>query len=967
MPEYHQLPETITVRGLAKRMCASWNFPGTWLAWPPDLFAFTSTVLEYTGVYRTLITDVWGGGPTWQKEVETAAQVWVENVNEFLFEHNRRFIQFARRNGGSEPGDDKIEWRDQFKINGHAVNEKNSAKVKYYVQKAIDAVTVLEQLGEMVTLADLRTFPGKYEVGNGVLGEYPASEDGSVPGDSGLRTGLLTCPEAEISRALIFLHAIADEASGNFGLLTAMRRKTAAVRFFGNLMLTSRGSLSTIPKHWATVLPKMRTPQRGFTIRSFSHHLTCHATEVEMMWRVAPMLNLPHNTLNILTIPWPETVDLDSFEACTDTFRHWRSFNYDPKDAEPLPISKIARLIDNLNDDGLEPHVVVLPEASVSASEFATLLTQLKDDYQKSWRANSSQQSKKRPNSADENQADDQPGDQQISTERTHIPIVIAGVRTTGDMSVARHRYKEKAHLNEVRLAIYFAGKWYVLGQRKHHRWQLDQSQIKQYQLEGKLSTERDWFEKIQLGQRRLSVLAPNSWLAICPLICEDLAQLEPVSEMIRGVAPTLLISLLMDGPQLPERWAARYASVFADDPGTAVLNQTSLGMCSRSRKIKSGVVVKSDPPNWTVASWKDPTMGFQPLEQKETKDGLITNAMLLTIKSKWTEEYTADGRSDYQNAATLEFEGARMLSLDTKDLETEEVLEENGKASSHGLSDISGNDLDDEVHIGLWHDLREHTIALYLIDAIIELRGEHWSELSWWIKRQPINSVDHDEVIKAFDGKTRKRYMEMLYVTYTSLINPHEAGVTSPLGEREREAFHSEEGITEDSSRWPSKTLERVAKIIEGTVPDFSSEDLEEEMSKVISQNQMASLLDPDPDLSTGEYWRSLVDEAIATLRASDWPQKRTREEVKKSSVDGQKNIDLDWNIGRLGLALPLIVLVLIHYRLDKLRGVPPVDSHLHDVPICVQSPFEKVGLSYDDASRLWMKIQEAFREHGR
>ena len=49
-----------------------------------------------------------------------------------------------------------------------------------------------------------------------------------------------------------------------------------------------------------------------------------------------------------------------------------------------------------------------------------------------------------------------------------------------------------------------------------------------------------------------------------------DLAQPDPVASIIRQVGPSLVIGLLLDGPQLAERWPARYASVFADDPGCA-------------------------------------------------------------------------------------------------------------------------------------------------------------------------------------------------------------------------------------------------------------------------------------------------------------------------------------------------------------------------------------------------------------
>src|SRR5215813_12796296 len=70
----------------------------------------------------------------------------------------------------------------------------------------------------------------------------------------------------------------------------------------------------------------------------------------------------------------------------------------------------------------------------------------------------------------------------------------------------------------------------------------------------------------------------------IVSLVCEDLAQIDNVAEVIRSIGPTVVFTPLLDGPQLNSRWAARYASVLADDPGSAVLTLTSYGMVQRSR-----------------------------------------------------------------------------------------------------------------------------------------------------------------------------------------------------------------------------------------------------------------------------------------------------------------------------------------------------------------------------------------------
>lgn len=56
------------------------------------------------------------------------------------------------------------------------------------------------------------------------------------------------------------------------------------------------------------------------------------------------------------------------------------------------------------------------------------------------------------------------------------------------------------------------------------------------------------------------------------------------MADVLRRVGPSLVVGLLLDGPQLPQRWPARYATVLADEPGSAVLTLTSFGMVARSR-----------------------------------------------------------------------------------------------------------------------------------------------------------------------------------------------------------------------------------------------------------------------------------------------------------------------------------------------------------------------------------------------
>lgn len=134
---------------------------------------------------------------------------------------------------------------------------------------------------------------------------------------------------------------------------------------------------------------------------------------------------------------------------------------------------------------------------------------------------------------------------------------------------------------------------------------------------------------------------AISSDLVLTGLICEDLARPDPVANLIRSVGPNLVIALLMDGPQTRERWAARYATVLADDPGCSVLSLTSKGMANISRPTagpnRSGV----------VALWKD---NFGPAREIDLPDGF--DAVAISLSTRYEEEFSADGRGDDGYAA---------------------------------------------------------------------------------------------------------------------------------------------------------------------------------------------------------------------------------------------------------------------------------------------------------------------------
>jgi hypothetical protein len=188
--------------------------------------------------------------------------------------------------------------------------------------------------------------------------------------------------------------------------------------------------------------------------------------------------------------------------------------------------------------------------------------------------------------------------------------------------------------------------------QSKHHPWKLDESQVIQYGLGGVLSPYREWWEHIDCSGRRLHFISISENLVLCALVCEDLARPDPVANIVRAVGPNLVIALLMDGPQTKERWAARYATVLADDPGSSVLALTSLGMAQLSRP-------QTGPSRFrVVALWKDRFNGATEIELPPGND-----AIAISLSTRYREEFTADGRGDGGTAAFPILSGIHPIS----------------------------------------------------------------------------------------------------------------------------------------------------------------------------------------------------------------------------------------------------------------------------------------------------------------
>jgi hypothetical protein len=185
--------------------------------------------------------------------------------------------------------------------------------------------------------------------------------------------------------------------------------------------------------------------------------------------------------------------------------------------------------------------------------------------------------------------------------------------------------------------------------QTKHHRWRLDRSQISRYHLGHRLDASRTWWEDIDLSDRSatFTVFRPDTTLAV--LICEDLARVEPAQTALRAVGPNLVLALLLDGPQLGDRWPGRYATVLAEDPGSSVLSLTSVGMVNRGGHGHSG--------HTAVALWKEAGGQSRSLELPHGD-----HALLLSLAFVQQDRQTLDGRTDRNRTVGVSLVHARPI-----------------------------------------------------------------------------------------------------------------------------------------------------------------------------------------------------------------------------------------------------------------------------------------------------------------
>lgn len=452
------------------------------------------------------------------------------------------------------------------------------------------------------------------------------------------------------------LFAIADEASINIGfaggnpfyapVLSSYQQQGLSASSLSRLPV-SPTSISTANVNIVCVLPKSRTPSVGCTLRSLSHNLALLPPRgvVRTRWIASPFDQTPVGResiepttrsgfdIGLMLIPFPFAVEDAAFCPHISPLQPelgWFSMNptWFPARSDSAKrrqlLKYILGLIEAAEAAGEEVNGIVLPELAIDHAFLSYLGREL--------------------------------------GKNPKIDFIIAGL----------HDNKEGEPRNTVAIVPLFlkgdqgariSKGWeeLLLTREKHHRWKIDTPQAETYQLKGLRppaaasaagSASFDWWEKIDIRSRRLDMLVYRGLTTITTLICEDLARVDPCQQVLRAIGPNLVVALLMDGPQLRDRWSGRYAASLADDPGSSVLSFTSYALIARQNQFSEF------PDSQAVALWKDEASGTKVIDLPRNADAIV-----LRLKGVIKQESTLDGRPDGYNSHRWQLVGQNTIA----------------------------------------------------------------------------------------------------------------------------------------------------------------------------------------------------------------------------------------------------------------------------------------------------------------
>lgn len=408
----------------------------------------------------------------------------------------------------------------------------------------------------------------------------------------------------------------------------------------------------SLDREYVCVQPKRRTPMVGCTLRTLSHHLSLLPPRGTV--RTGVYLNVygghqPEETrsLNILAIPFPYQIhakwfrpagqtgypdgnkDHDTHHSMFELEQKWLGSMGSDGGLKPENKKHIVKLVSNLlgeaRKDVGQVDAVVFPEYALDWETYKFLAEHIRSD--------------------------ERDVEFLISGSSSNCEIK-DGMPNSGNFAMSTYFYESRTgNRKEERFMLHTS-------RSKHHRWCLTGSQIEAYGLASELDPRRSWWEDIHLPEREIHLhhFRANSIYTV--MICEDLARSDPCHHLLRSVAPNLMFALLMDGPQIVQRWPARYATVLAEDPGTSVLTLTSRALIQRSND-GGGF-----PTDWTVALWRDDVGSLIPIECRPGDD-----ATLITLSGISKKEMSIDSRTS--ESIAWRHHGHRPIRLTSEQVRT--------------------------------------------------------------------------------------------------------------------------------------------------------------------------------------------------------------------------------------------------------------------------------------------------------
>ncbi len=394
----------------------------------------------------------------------------------------------------------------------------------------------------------------------------------------------------------------------------------------------------------ACVLPKARTSAVGCTLRSLSHHIALLPPRGVARGRwVPPRPGKPKvgDELNLLLVPFPYSITDRAFAPAAvgvgigknwgffDVHQTWLNQDPDPMHLE-TQVDRLSAFVTELallaecKHGAREIDGIIFPELALTHDIYDRLIDRLRARFPRLELLISG-----------------------ISSDDQKRPGNFVAVSLFDQISPSKPENTEINIGNSVKADDDDDDDFDDVGDRettireKHHRWKLDRAQIEAYGLSGGLNPKFEWWEDISLLSRRVDFTAFRDRSVIAAMLCEDLARVDPCQELIRSVGPSIVVALLMDAPQLRTRWPARYATVLAEDPGTAVLTLTSRALMTRQHLLGKHKSVSSD--DRVIAIWRDdysetPTQIACPIDHQ---------AVWLKLWSSPTTDYSLDGRDD--------------------------------------------------------------------------------------------------------------------------------------------------------------------------------------------------------------------------------------------------------------------------------------------------------------------------------